>query len=110
VSILSVLIIFRSGFVKCDTRSRDSSVSIAVGYGLDGRGSISGRGEIFLLSTSSRPALGLIQPPIQWVSAALFPGVKRPGCEPAYSPPSSAEVKNGGAVRPLLHSSSWSSA
>jgi hypothetical protein len=30
-------------------------------------------------STSSRPVLGLIQPPIQWVPGALSPGLKRQG-------------------------------
>jgi hypothetical protein len=38
------------------------------------------------------------------------PGVKRPGCEADYSPSSSAEVKNGGAISPLPHTSSWHSA
>jgi hypothetical protein len=38
-------------------------------------------GEIFLVSTSPRPLLGLIQPPIQWVPGALSPAVKRPGRE-----------------------------
>jgi hypothetical protein len=52
-------------------------------------------------STTSRPNLGLTQPPIQWVPGALSPGVKRPGREADHSPPSSAEVKNGGAIPPL---------
>jgi hypothetical protein len=42
---------------------------------------------------TSRPALGSTQPPIQWVLVALSPGVKQPGCEVDYSPPTSAEVK-----------------
>jgi hypothetical protein len=33
------------------------------------------------------------QPPIQCVSGALYPGVKRPGREADHSPPTSAEVK-----------------
>jgi hypothetical protein len=33
-----------------------------------GRSSSHGRGRIFLLSASSRPALGPTQPPIQWVT------------------------------------------
>jgi hypothetical protein len=38
-----------------------------------------GRGlAIFLLATASRPALGPIHPPIQWVPGALSLGVKRP--------------------------------
>jgi hypothetical protein len=32
-------------------------------------------------STSSRPALGSTQPPIQWVPGALSPGIKRQGRE-----------------------------
>jgi hypothetical protein len=46
--------------------------------------------ESALYSTSSRPALGPTQAPIQWVS-----GVKLPEREADHSPPSSAEVKNG---------------
>jgi hypothetical protein len=34
-----------------------------------------------------------------------FPGVKREKYEADSSPPSSAEVKNGGAVPPFLHTS-----
>jgi hypothetical protein len=63
-------------------RSSASVVGLASGYGLDDRGSRSsspGRVKNFLFSTSSRPALGSTQPPIQWVPGALFPGVKRPG-------------------------------
>jgi hypothetical protein len=41
----------------------------------------------------SRPALGPIRPPIEWVPEALSPGVKRPGREADHSPPTSAEVK-----------------
>jgi hypothetical protein len=50
--------------------------------------------EIFLYFTSSRPALGLTQPPVQWVPGALSPGVTRPGREADHSPPPSAMVKN----------------
>jgi hypothetical protein len=58
---------------------------------------------IFLLTTASRTALGLTQPPIQWVAGALSLGVKRPGREDDSSPPSSAEVKKWMAL--YLHSS-----
>ena len=44
---------------------RDSSVGIATDYGLDGPGSNPGGDQTFL---PSRPALGLTQPPVQWVS------------------------------------------
>jgi hypothetical protein len=33
--------------------------------------------------------------------------IKRPGREVDRSPPSSAEVKNGGAIYPFPHTSSW---
>jgi hypothetical protein len=47
----------------------------------------------FLFSTSSRPVLGPIQPPIQWVPGAISRGIKRPGREADHSPPTSAKVK-----------------
>jgi hypothetical protein len=50
--------------------------------------------ELFLHATTSRPALGLNQPPFQWVPVALSLGVKRQGREADHSPPFSAEVKN----------------
>jgi hypothetical protein len=50
---------------------------------------------IFPLSSVSRPALGPTQPPVQWVTRAISPGVKaRPGRDADHSPPSSAEVEN----------------
>jgi hypothetical protein len=82
--------------VYFDVKSRDSSVGIALGYGLEDRASTVrlpvGLG-IFLFTTSSGTALGPTQPPIQRVAGALSLRVKRPGCEAEYSPPSSAEVK-----------------
>jgi hypothetical protein len=47
----------------------------------------------FHFSTSSIPALGSTQPPIQWVPGALSPGVKWSGREADHSLPASAEVK-----------------
>jgi len=44
---------------------RESAVGIATSYGLDGPGIKSRWGRDF--PYPSRPALGLIQPPIQWV-------------------------------------------
>jgi hypothetical protein len=54
--------------------SRDTSVGIATGYGLDDQGGESsspGRVKNFQFSVSSRPALGFTQPPMKWVSMAL---------------------------------------
>jgi hypothetical protein len=60
-------------------KSRDSSVGIATGYELNGRGSISGMGNIIFIAF--RQALGPNQPPTQWVPGTLSPGVKRAGHE-----------------------------
>jgi hypothetical protein len=50
------------------------------------------------------------QHPTQWLSGTLSPGVKRPRSKADYSPPTSAWVKNGGAIPQLPHTSSWHSA
>jgi hypothetical protein len=65
---------------------------------------------LLLFFTTSISALGPAHLPIQWVPGALSPGVKRLGREVDHSPPSSAEVKNGEAIPPLPHESSWYSA
>jgi hypothetical protein len=44
-------------------------------------------------TAASRLALGLNQPPIQWIPEVLSPGVTQPGREASHSPPSSAEFK-----------------
>jgi hypothetical protein len=82
-------------------KNRDSSVGIALGFGVLGLDSRRGL-EIFLFTTASRTALGPTQPPIQWVPRALSLGVKRPGSESDHSPPSSAEVKESGEL--YIHS------
>jgi hypothetical protein len=51
----------------------------------------------------SRSPLGHALPPIQRVSGALSLGVKWLRYEADHSPPSSAKVKNGGAVPPCSH-------
>jgi hypothetical protein len=71
--------------------SRDGSVGTTTGYGLDGPGTIPGRAGFF-----SSP-----QSPNRLWSSPSHPGVKWPGHEADHSSPSSAEVKNGGAVPPL---------
>jgi hypothetical protein len=40
----------------------------------------------------------------------ISPGLERLGRESDDSPPSNTEVKNSGAIPPLLHKSSWHSA
>jgi hypothetical protein len=49
--------------------------------------------EILLVVKTSRPALGSIQPPVQWLPGS-FPGIKRPERGVDHPPPSSAEVRN----------------
>jgi hypothetical protein len=65
------------------------------------RSSSPGRVKNFLFSTSSRPALGSAQLPIQWVLR-----VKRPGHEADHSPPTSAEIEKCGSIHPLPHTPS----
>jgi hypothetical protein len=65
-----------------------------------GRSPRPGRIKNYLFSTSSRPALGPTQPPIQLVPVP--PEVKRPGCEAGHSSPTSAEVKKSWIYTSLL--------
>jgi hypothetical protein len=48
----------------------------------------------YLIATASISALGPIQPPVEWVTWALTPRVKRPERETDHLPPSGAEFKN----------------
>jgi hypothetical protein len=76
--------------------SRVSSGSIVCDYGLDDR-AIDPRQvqRIFPLASVSRQALWPTQPPVQWVSGILSPGVKaRRWRDADNSPPSSAEFEN----------------
>jgi hypothetical protein len=72
-----------------------------MGYKAGRPGFDSQQGRIFLSYTASRQTLGPIQSPIRWVPWALSWGVKQPGHEADHSSPSSAEVKNDGAIPPL---------
>jgi hypothetical protein len=91
VGAVNSLFVFRPKWKKIP----DSSVGIALGCGLDDRGSRvqfpAGAGN-FSLHHRARTALGPTQPPIQWVPGALSVGVKRPGRVADNSSPSSAEV------------------
>jgi hypothetical protein len=79
------------------------------GYGLDGLGSIPGKGKIFFYTTSTRLALELVQPSVLWVgTGTISMGIKWLGSEANRSLSSVAEVKNGVALPTLSHSSSWS--
>jgi hypothetical protein len=60
-----------------------------------------------LFGTATRPALVPTQPTIQWVPEALSHGVEQQGHEADCSLPSSAKVKNGGAIPSRPHASSW---
>jgi hypothetical protein len=53
-------------------------------------------------STKLRPALGPTQSPVQWVS-----GINRSRRDAHHTTPFSAEIKNGGAILSLPHTSSW---
>jgi hypothetical protein len=74
--------------------------NFVVGCGLDGTGleSLQGK-EIFLVSTTSMPALGPTQFPIQWVAAFII-GMKRPGIGVDCSRPFIAEDKNEWSCTP----------
>jgi hypothetical protein len=100
--ILSPVCILALHFFKMQFNScrRDISVGIATGLRAEpprNQGKIPGRDKRILSSpSSSRPALGPRKPPIHQVAGAVFLGIKRLVREADHSPPSSAEVKNGG--------------
>jgi hypothetical protein len=66
--------------------------------------------EYFSLLHSVQTGSGTQPDSCRMGNGCSFPGVKRPGREADYTPPSSAEVKNGGAVPPLPHVPLWHSA
>jgi hypothetical protein len=88
-----------------NVKSRDSSVGIALGYGLDDRGFRfrfpAGAGN-FSLHYRVQNGTGAHPASYPTVPGALSLGVKRPGREAGHSPPSSAEVKE--CVELYLHS------
>jgi hypothetical protein len=85
-------------FVKLHfPKSRDSSVRIALGYGLDDQGSRvripAGPGN-FSLHHRVQNGSGAHPASYRMGTRGFFLGVKRPARETDHSPPSSAEVKN----------------
>jgi hypothetical protein len=71
-------------------------------------GLISGRGEKdFSLLHSIQTDSMAHQPHIQWELRGVSLGVKWPGHGADLLPPSSAEVKNGGAILHFPYTSSW---
>jgi hypothetical protein len=80
---------------KCDCESRDSSVGIVLGYGLDDRGSRvrfpAGGGNFSLLNRVQNGS-GAHPASYPMGTRSSFLGVKRPGREADNSPPSSAEA------------------
>jgi hypothetical protein len=74
---------------------------------MNGPGSISGSARFFSFPQRADRLWG---PPSLISNACVKRGVKQQGREVDHSPLSSAEVKNGGAIPPLLHMSSWHSA
>jgi hypothetical protein len=91
---------------SCAARSRDSAVGIATSYGLDDRGI----GVRVPVGSRIFTSLRSTQPPVQWVTGALSPGVKRLGREVDHSPPTSAEVKKMWIYTSTPHTPSWRSA
>jgi hypothetical protein len=103
--------VWRGGFITTFVKGLNIlGVGVAMGYVLDGLGSLPGSSR-FISSTASRLTVGSTQPPIQWVPEALFRGgVKQQGHEADHSFPCSGQVKKGGTIPPLLQMSSWYSA
>jgi hypothetical protein len=83
-------------------KSRDSSISMATVYGLDGRDWIANKDKRFSLLHSVQAGPGAHQPSYSRGTGELFPsGVRRQGHEANQSPPSSSEVKNDRTIPQL---------
>jgi hypothetical protein len=88
-------------------RSQGGSVGTGTGYGLDGRGLIPGREKRFFLLHSVQNGSGAQSASYPMDTGCSFPGGEPTGREADHSPPSSADVKNGGVITSLPHMSPW---
>lgn len=89
--------------------SKDSLGIVDIGCGIDGWKigvRYPGRGDIFLLTTTSRITLGPTQPPVQWLLEALFRGVmcleREAECEYMYVASFSAAFERKFCIRVLF--------
>jgi hypothetical protein len=82
-------------------RNRDSSVGVAMGYGLVGGDPFPTGSNYIILATVSVLDLGLTQPPIELVPGILSPWIKRPRRETDHILQYSAKERNGGVLPPL---------
>jgi hypothetical protein len=83
--------------------NQDSSVSKVTGYGLDDRGSTTGRGRNLPFASKSKPSLGSTQPLIQGEPGVLSMGVKQPRRECYRSTKLALRLRMRGVTTPLLH-------
>jgi hypothetical protein len=74
---------------------------------VDGQVSIPDRGKTFLISTASRPSLGYIQPPIQWVLGAISVCPNRLEYESDLSSPFGAEFKTTWSYTSIPNTFTW---
>jgi hypothetical protein len=81
--------------------SRDSSVSLVIGYGVDGRGSIADTGKTFFFTPHRPDRLGHIQPPIQWVLGLLQRGYSGRGVRLTTHLYLFPMLRMRGVIRPL---------
>jgi hypothetical protein len=95
------------------SRCRDSSVGIKTRLRTKrqrNQGLIPGSGKKFSLPYSVQTRSDAHPASHPRGTGAVSPGVKRLRGEAKYSPPSSSEVNNGGAIPPFLHTPSWHNA